>query len=116
MNTFPESYILFLGGLGWMLVAWSAVPEVIGRRAVWWLIFYALCTAFGEAIRTTIAQLAGTQASVIESPPALFFRVAMIAILLEFLRRLAWPESSPPRSRWPTMLAAVSGRPGAPFP
>ncbi|MCX6954907.1 MAG: hypothetical protein NTV51_22345, partial [Verrucomicrobia bacterium] len=108
MNTFPESYLIFLGGLGWMFVAWSAVPEVVGRRGVWWLVAFALCAGFGEAIRTTLSQLTGNQASVIESPPGLGYRIAMIAVLLEFLRRLAWPLGAPPLSRWLHVVPAGS--------
>lgn len=100
MHHFPESYLIFLSGLGWMVVAWTAVPEVIGRRAMWWLIAFGLCIALGEGIHSTLLKYDFDQPGFAESKLALLYQIATHAFLLEFLRRVPRPAAQPVIGRW----------------
>jgi len=100
MNHFPESYLIFLAGLGWMVVSWTVVPEIVGRRPMWWLVGFSLCTAFNEAIRTTLLKYDFDQEGFATSQLTLLFQLATAALLLEFLRRSKPPEQDRPLGRW----------------
>ena len=88
MTQLTEAYLIFLAGLGWMVVSWTAVPEVVGRRAASWLVAFAMANAFAAAVFTTFAKHAMPRAELAESKLALLAQLATAALLFEFLLRL----------------------------
>lgn len=107
MVNLVEAYLIFLAGLGWMVVSWTAVPEVVGRKSAPWLVAFALANAFAASVRTTLAKHAFDQSEFAVSKFVLLAQVGMAALLFEFLLLLRLPEGPRPNLRLRHAVTAV---------
>lgn len=87
MNGISETYLFFLCGLGWIVVAWTAIGEVLGWRAAAVLIAFGFLCGAGEGVNCVLALNGVDPLSGGSVRLQALAGVAEGGLLLEFIRR-----------------------------